>query len=140
MSPELKLLSTAVTECGSGSLFVHSTVVPTGTSMRGLRYARFLIPVRETRAGSARRGVGVGRRVGVAPGGAAAGAGVTGAARAAVSTGLTRGATESARALGGATATESTLGASRTVSTRTTVSGDAPSATEASTRFAKYLL
>src|SRR4051794_38108803 len=99
MSPELKLLSTAVTECGSGSLFVHSTVVPSGTSMRGLRYARFLIAVRETRAGSLRRaGAAGGRRGGVPTDGAAVSARVTGAGRASVSTRMTGDGIESARA------------------------------------------
>ena len=39
MRPESKLLLVAVTVCGSGSLFVHSTVVPTVTCSRGWRCA-----------------------------------------------------------------------------------------------------
>src|SRR5436190_22746845 len=137
MSPELKLLSTAVTECGSGSLFVHSTVVPSGTSMRGLRYARFLIPVRETRAGSLRRAGAAGGRRGAPTDAAAVSARVTGG-RAAVSTRMTGDGIESARAPRTGIVTVSTR-ASRTVSTRTTVSVTGPSATTVSaTRLPKY--
>src|SRR5580765_6024321 len=50
MFPESKDLSAAVTVCGRGSLFFHSTELPTVISILLCRYDMLRIPVRTARA------------------------------------------------------------------------------------------
>src|SRR5690242_5778984 len=81
MLPESNDLSAAVTVCARGSLFFHSTVLPTVISMRVWRYVMLRIPVRTTRATGL-----LGTRDGVGSlGGRTTGFSGVGAARATVS-------------------------------------------------------